>query len=107
MDIYTAAYFAIGLSCLNYTLYQVGREVFYVPTDKNARYKIKAICDTCGYRLGDLTGAMSIGLYTMLFTFLGGLNFLIFALGLVWFPLIMAIGKRYEKKTALKECKFS
>ena len=109
MDVYTAAYFAIGISALNYTLYQTGKEVFFVPTDKNTRYKMKALCDIFGYRLGDFTGGTTIALYIALYTaFIGpvvlsGLNWILFAVILIWIPLIIAIGRRYKTLAAAEQ----
>ena len=109
MDVYTAAYFAIGISSLNYTLYQTGKEVFYVPTDKNTRYKMKALCDIFGYRLGDFTGGTTIALYIALYgVFIGpvalsGLNLVLFISVLIWIPLILKIGRRYKVLAAAEQ----
>ena len=110
MDVYTAAYFAIGISSLNYTLYQTGKEVFFVPTDKNTRYKMKALCDIFGYRLGDFTGGAVIALYIAVYgvfiqviygeligpVSLSGLNWLLFFIVIIWIPLILGIDSRYK-----------
>ncbi len=109
MNIYTAAWFAIAISCLNYTLYQVGKEIFYVPTDKTTKYKIKAFCDIFGYRLGDALGGLTITIYKLIFSlipgvvfFVPGLSFIVIIAVIVWFFVLAAINKDYLKMSKKK-----
>ena len=99
MNIHLAAKFAIGLSVLNYTLYLVGKESFYVPTDKQTKYKIKALIDTFGYRLGDAMGGGVTVLYLIFIssTVISGLGAVIFIGALVWIPSIIFAHKNYHK----------
>lgn len=104
VKIQTAAYFAIALSVLHYTLYLVGKEAFYVPTDKDTKYKIKAIIDTFGYRLGDALGGGVSTLYLIFLSMIGsnfvaGLGFFIFLAGFVWIPATLYSDKEYKRLT--------
>ncbi len=102
VKVHTAAYFAIALSVLHYTLYLVGKEAFYVPTDKETKYRIKAIIDTFGYRLGDALGGGVSTLYLLVLALIGsdfiaGLGFFIFLAGIVWIPATVYSDKEYKR----------
>ncbi|MBP7022433.1 MAG: hypothetical protein KBC30_11555 [Planctomycetes bacterium] len=99
MSIQLAAVFAVILSSLNYSLYLVGKETFYVPTDKNVRYKIKALIDTFGYRLGDATGGIVTTAYIALFGFsmISGLSIVLFIVAIPWLASIRYASKKYSE----------
>lgn len=96
MDIYTAAIFAISVSCCYYTLYQVGKEIFYVPTDEDTKYKAKAVCDIFGYRFGDMLGSGIIIFYSLIFGALSGLNYILFFVIIFWLWMLNSMDGKYR-----------
>lgn len=95
ISVYTAAIFAILVSCCYYTLYQVGKEIFYVPTDKVTKYKVKAFCDIFGYRLGDAFGSLTITIYLAVFIFVPGLSYILFTFTILWLWILVKMNSEY------------
>ena len=100
-------YVFIGLGTINYSLSHPLREVLYIPTVKDMKFKAKAWIDTFGTKFskgfGSMFAAISqgvasgggalMGLYSLFFT----------ALMLVWFITAWLLGKRYDKATQNNE----
>ena len=84
------AFFWILCMSMNYTFYNAGKENLYVPTNKEFRYKYKALNDVVGYRLGDASAATANLLYITLIssTWTAGAAATTFILGIFWFPAI-------------------
>lgn len=104
IDIDPASYFTVAALSLNYTLYTVGKEVFYVPTDKNTKYKLKALCDTFLFRFGDLaaSGVFAVYLAVVSASWVVGINYVILFAICVWIPLILHMEKQYKARTTDK-----
>ncbi|WP_372367405.1 Npt1/Npt2 family nucleotide transporter [Candidatus Uabimicrobium sp. HlEnr_7] len=108
LSVYTVRYFAIIALSLNYTLYKVGSEIFYIPTNKNVKYKAKAVCDTFIFRLGDSGSSLMVTIY-LLFLGMNGveysltnLSYVVFFVVIIWIMVILKTGKLYQnllKKT--------
>lgn len=98
MSVYTARIFAVIISSLSYTMYLVGKETFYVPTDSNIRYKAKAVIDAFGYRLGDaLGGLVTLGYVWIIgISALWGLSTILFIMAIPWFLAIYYVSKMYR-----------
>ena len=92
------AVFWILTMSMNYTFYNAGKENLYVPTDKEFRYKYKALNDVAGYRFGDASAASAILLYIHLIssTWTAGVAAATFLLGIVWFPAIYYVRGMYK-----------
>lgn len=99
VSIYTFFYLLVATLSLRYTLYDVGKEVFYVPTDKTTKYKMKALCDTFIFRVGDTAASGATGLYNILVTtWLFGVSFVVVFLVPLWIPVIFILGREYRKR---------
>jgi AAA family ATP:ADP antiporter len=108
-----ASYFVVAALSLNYTLYTVGKEVFYVPTDKTTKYKLKAMCDTFLFRFGDLLASGVTALYLYVAAIIEGvgkdkasvigINYVILLTIVIWIPVILYMGKQYKERTASTE----
>ena len=100
--LHVLAFFWILCMSMNYTFYNAGKENLYVPTDKEFRYKFKALNDVAGYRFGDASAASAILLYIHLIsaTWTAGVAAASFILGIAWFPAIYYARGMY--KSAVK-----
>lgn len=90
---------------MNYTFYNAGKENLYVPTERDFRYKFKAIIDAAGYRFGDASGATATLLYIHFIsaTWTAGAALITFLVGIVWLPTIYFTQKRYKIAVASRE----
>ncbi|MFC1744782.1 NTP/NDP exchange transporter [Candidatus Riflebacteria bacterium] len=59
--------FAIATMTFNYTLYNMGKEVLYVPVEQNLRYRMKAFIGAFCFRFGDGLAAVSMIFFTKFF----------------------------------------
>ncbi|BBM84934.1 hypothetical protein UABAM_03295 [Candidatus Uabimicrobium amorphum] len=102
LSVYAVRYFAIIALSLNYTLYKVGVEIFYVPTDKNIKYKAKAVCDTFLFRLGDAGSSLMVTFYLFFLAMNGmeysltNLSYVVFVIVFVWIVSILKTGSLYQ-----------
>lgn len=102
LSVYAVRYFAIIALSLNYTLYKVGFEIFYVPTDKNIKYKAKAVCDTFLFRLGDASSSLMVTFYLFFLAMndmeysLTNLSYVVFVIVFVWIISILKTGNLYQ-----------
>lgn len=107
MSVELAMIFIVMLNTFFYTLYQVGRELFYVPTDKVVRYKMKAFCDTFLFRFGDMASSWgAVPIYILIMgesASLFGVSYIALFAVLIWIPIILATSKGYEEKLKLQE----
>lgn len=94
-----AAWLWLASHSTNYSLYNVGKEVLYVPCDRLVKYKFKALNDAVGYRVGDATAALLIVGYRVLVspTSLGGLALVLFVLAPPWLALIRRAGSAWRE----------
>jgi ATP/ADP translocase len=93
-----AAWLSTLVHCVSYTLFNVGKEVLYVPTDSQVKYRFKAVNDAFGYRLGNATVAtyiMACRVIAETRMFLG-LNAALMGLCLAWLPLIWIADRAYH-----------
>lgn len=90
--------FAMLAMTMNYTLYNVGKEAFFVPTDKNIKYKIKAFCETFVFRAGDALSSLVLAVYLAFISdsWAFGLSYITFAVVVLWIPVILKTGKQYR-----------
>ncbi len=104
-------YFVVAALSLNYTLYAVGLEIFYIPTGKEIKYKAKTACDTFLFRIGDTASSIFVLFYIFVLDLLPsisdpsliGISYIVFATVLFWIPVIFMTSKIYEKKVAEHE----
>lgn len=99
VSIFMLQVFAIILTSLLHSLYEVGREIFYVPTIKTIKYKIKALNDVFLYKIGATAGSTLISSYISILGVVSfmGLSWIMNLIVLVWIPLIIKTGKLYNK----------
>jgi ATP/ADP translocase len=93
VSIYWIAYFVTIAMSFNYTLYNVGKEIFYLPTDKLVKYKMKGLCDTFLFRLGDTLGSFAIFVFSSAII----VNYTLFGIIGLWFFIILKTGKKYNE----------
>lgn len=85
---------------LNYTLYQPAKEVLYIPTSKNIKYKAKAWIDMFGVRFAKATGS---GISGFIGPVIGVVGATCFGLIAVWVGASTLIGNMYQKVTNSKK----
>lgn len=90
----TVFYVMLIAKALNYALYQPAKEVLYIPTSKNIKYKSKAWIDMFGLRFAKAAGSGINRFVGPLVTVTCGISFgIIF----IWVGLASVIGNRFKK----------
>lgn len=92
----TIFYVMLIAKALNYALYQPAKEVLYIPTSKNIKYKSKAWIDMFGLRFAKAAGSGINRFVGPIVSLTGGIS-LVFIL--VWVGLASIIGKIFKKTT--------
>lgn len=92
----------IAENSIDYSLHNTVRQALYLPTSRESKYKAKAAIDTFFVRIGDVIAG--IGLVYLL-TKVMELDVTAFAvinvaLAVVWFVLILRVGKLHDERTA-------
>lgn len=92
----------IAENSIDYSLHNTVRQALYLPTSRESKYKAKAAIDTFFVRIGDVIAG--IGLVYLL-TEVMKLDVAAFAvinvaLAVVWFVLILRVGKLHDERTA-------
>lgn len=92
----------IAENSVDYSLHNTVRQALYLPTSRESKYKAKAAIDTFFVRIGDVIAG--IGLVYLL-TEVMKLDVTAFAvinvaLAIVWFVLILRVGKLHDERTA-------
>lgn len=92
----------IAENSIDYSLHNTVRQALYLPTSRESKYKAKAAIDTFFVRIGDVIAG--IGLVYLL-TEVMKLDVAAFAvinvaLAIVWFVLILRVGKLHDERTA-------
>lgn len=82
---------------LDYSIFRSGKEMFYIPLSFDARYRVKQIIDTFGYRTakGGSAGVLAL---VGLFTKIPGIAFSVVAMVMTgfWSVLVSMVTKRYQ-----------
>ena len=82
---------------LDYSIFRAGKEIFYIPLSFDARYRVKQIIDTFGYRTakGGSAGVLAL---VGLFTKIPGIAFSIVAMVMAgfWSVLVSMVTMRYQ-----------
>jgi AAA family ATP:ADP antiporter len=88
----------------DYSLQNTVRNILFLPTTREEKYKAKQAIDTFYVRMGDVLSALLVYLGTTYFA-LGVRGFSAFSVGLIiiWLLLAFAIGREYMRKTADRE----
>ncbi len=94
-------YVFIGLGAINYSFSYPLREVLYIPTMKDMKFKAKAWIDTFGTKFskgfGSLFAAFSAGSIAGGGPVMGAYSIFFSVLMFMWFVASWLLGKRYEK----------
>jgi ATP:ADP antiporter, AAA family len=77
-----------------YAVAKPAREMLFTVVDQESKYKAKNVIDTVVYRGGDLLSATASS--AVLAYGLSGLAVLGVVVSVVWFPIAIALGRRYE-----------
>lgn len=93
----TIFYVMLIAKALNYALYQPAKEVLYIPTSKNIKYKAKAWIDMFGMRFAKATGSGIFSIMGTATSLVGGTCIGIIA---VWIFLASLVGNIYKKVTS-------
>ena len=82
---------------LDYSIFRSGKEIFYIPLSFDARFRVKQIIDTFGYRTakGGSAGVLAL---VGLFTKIPGVAFSVVAMGMagLWSVLVSMVATRYQ-----------
>ncbi len=92
----TIFYVMLVAKALNYALYQPAKEVLYIPTSKNIKYKAKAWIDMFGMRFAKATGSGISSIIGPVTSIAGGVCVGIIA---IWIVSASLIGNIYKKVT--------
>ena len=90
----TIFYVMLIAKALNYALYQPAKEILYIPTSKNIKYKAKAWIDMFGLRFAKATGSGISSFIGPVARLVGGTCLGIIA---VWIVLAGLVGNIYKK----------
>lgn len=96
----TIMYVMLIAKALNYALYQPAKEVLYIPTSKNIKYKAKAWIDMFGMRFAKASGSGIFSVLGAATSLVGGTCLGIIA---VWVFLASLVGNVYKKVTSNKQ----
>ena len=82
---------------LDYSIFRSGKEIFYIPLSFDARYRVKQIIDTFGYRTAK-GGSAGVFALVGLFTKIPGATFSVVAMVMagLWSVLVSMVTKRYQ-----------
>jgi AAA family ATP:ADP antiporter len=78
-----------------YAVAKPSRDMLFTVVDQQAKYKAKNVIDTVVYRFGDLSSAWVSA--AILPFGVAGLAVFGAAVALVWFPIAVLLGRRYER----------
>jgi AAA family ATP:ADP antiporter len=87
---------------LDYSLHNTLRQVLFLPTSRESKYKAKAAIDTFFFRMGDVIAGVGL---VVLFVEILGLGIRAFAilnivLGIVWMVLAARAGRLHDELVA-------
>ena len=89
---------------LDYSIFRAGKEIFYIPLSFDARYRVKQIIDTFGYRTakGGSAGALAL---VGLFAKIPGVAFSVVAMAMAgfWSILVSTVTRRYHDLETVKD----
>ena len=82
---------------LDYSIFRAGKEIFYIPLSFDARYRVKQIIDTFGYRTAK-GGSAGVFALVGLFTKIPGVAFSVVAMAMAatWSVLVSTVTRRYQ-----------
>ena len=89
---------------LDYSIFRAGKEIFYIPLSFDARYRVKQVIDTFGYRTAKGGSAGVIALIGLI-SKIPGIAFSVAAMvmTIVWSVLVSTVTRRYQDLEATKD----
>ena len=82
----------------DYSLQKTAEQMLFLVTTREAKYKVKAIVDTCLVRLGDVFSAATVWVGAKLALSTGAFIFLNMVLVVGWTGVVIALGRAHKKK---------
>jgi AAA family ATP:ADP antiporter len=93
---------SVSDNSMHYSINQSAKEVLYTATSRDAIYKAKAFIDMFLERFAKVISIFfAIGLVLVMGNDIRWLSLLILALGLVWYALIVYLGKEFNRRASL------
>lgn len=88
---------------LDYSIFRAGKEIFYIPLSFDARYRVKQLIDTFGYRTAK-GGSAGVFALVGLFTKIPGVAFSVVAMAMAatWSVLVSTVTRRYQELENVK-----
>ncbi|MEQ1831826.1 MAG: hypothetical protein ABL977_02140, partial [Candidatus Eisenbacteria bacterium] len=87
----------IAENATDYSLQKTASQALFLPTSREAKYKVKAVLDTILVRLGDVLAAGLVFLATQYAAVGANLGWINVALAAVWVAIVVALGRRHRE----------
>jgi AAA family ATP:ADP antiporter len=90
----------VAENSLDYSLQNTARQALFLPVERSAKYKAKAVIDGLLVRVGDVLSALLVFVGTHIGLSLHGFALVNVALAAAWLALVVALGAEYQRRAA-------